>query len=71
MIFINLYSCRARGVSGKNKQPEQIPWRGAQFSRIGFSPALSPAQTRRPTVEDFLETFLPRPANMGDIRGKL
>jgi len=36
MRFISrFYISRAHGVSGKNEQPSQLPWRGAQCNCIG------------------------------------
>jgi len=44
MIFVSrFYNSRVQGVSGKNKQPAQTAWRGAQCSYIGcisLKPAL-------------------------------
>ena len=44
-IYKPLYNYRAQRVSGKNKEPAQTPWRGAQCSRIGCI-GLRPALTR-------------------------
>jgi len=35
-----LLNSQAQGVSGKNEQSTQTPWRGAQCSCIGLTPAL-------------------------------
>jgi len=35
-----LLNSQAQGVSGKNEQSTQTPWRGAQCSCIGLRPAL-------------------------------
>jgi len=36
-----LLNSHAQGVSGKNEQSTQTPWRGTQCSCIGLRPALS------------------------------
>jgi len=35
-----LLNSQAQGVSGKNEQSTQTPWRGAQCSCVGLRPAL-------------------------------
>jgi len=39
-----LLNSQAQGVSGKNAQFTQTPWRGAQCSCIGLRPALTVMQ---------------------------
>jgi len=36
-----LLNSQAQGVSGKNEQSTQTPWRGAQSSCVGLRPALT------------------------------
>ena len=36
-----LLNSQAQGVSGKNEQSTQTPWRGAQCSCIGLRPAMA------------------------------
>jgi len=38
-IYKSLYNSRAKGISGKNKQPAQPPWRGAPWGAGPSAPA--------------------------------